>query len=176
MIKVSFSKPKLIFIPASNDMSHFSPSHYTTSDYFLMELIEFMEKKEFGSFNMKPRLTEEQMGEMLARAKNPEPLSQEQETVLWLTNPWEVEFRRLIKQSGSIMWQFNAVNKDMSGYVRQIVILGETKFYAWSWFDCYVKRPIFSVTVRLLNKLRFRKVKKEIQEWDNFLNNMRKEK
>lgn len=175
MIKVGFSKPKLQFHHASNDMSHFFPSQYSVTDYFLMEAGDFIEKREFGSFNMEPKLTEQELAEILDRV-NRGPFTPEEEMILQFTNPWEYQMRYWIKRSGGMIWQFNAIDKNLNGYCWQIVCMGKSKLYILTWFDAYVVYPILSKIASILNYLRIQKVKNEIKSWDNYLRNLRKAK
>jgi len=182
VIRVGKLKPKLIFSPACNDMGHFYPSEYNVSEYFWMELYDFVEKNHFGSFNMNPNLSKEQMEDMLARytrrVKNPNAVENDiDETALRLINPWEYQLRYWIKKAGgSMLWQFNAVNKDTTDYVRQIVVLGESSLVRWTWFDAHVKYPALKLVARILNFLRTFKTQKEIDEWNSYLKTFREKK
>jgi hypothetical protein len=138
------------------------PSHYTTNDFFYMSLMEYVEKREFDTFNMKPDLSKEQVEEILKKTRNGE------EFTPW-ENPWAYEMNRLIKKAHGQVWQFNAVSKDLDGYVRQVVCLGENKMRRWSWFDAFVVLPVLEATAKLLNKLRSHKVAKELEDWQKFL-------
>ena len=172
MLKVGRSKPKLAFSPASNDMSHFFPSHYYVNDYFIMELYDFIEKKSFDSFNMKPDFSKEQIKEILERIQNPK--TQFDDIACQITNPWEFQLRSLIKKSGGYqIWQFNAVNKNMTDYVRQIVVLGDSTLLQWNWIDVNIKFPVLRLVVNILNFFRIRKVRKEIATWDAFVKSVR---
>jgi len=166
MIRVGMDKPRILFSPASNDMSYFYPSHYSVTTPFLMELYDFIEKRDFGRFNMKPDLTKEQIEDCIRRIQKNEEVDM---TFLMLTNPWEYELRQWLKRSGTMVWQFNAVSIDMSGYERRAVALGDTNLRNWSWFDFYVRYPVYTAIAHTLNWLRKRKIQKEIDAWDTYL-------
>lgn len=167
MIRVANGKPKLFFVKAHNDMGHFTQSHYATSDYFLMGLMEYMEKKEFDSFNMKPDLSKDEIEKILEKIKN-------NEEIHWLESFWGHEMNRLIKKAGSQLWQFNAVNSSLSGYVRQVVCLGENQLTRWSFIDAHIKLPVFKFLASVMNRLRLNKVRTELNNWNDFLVKVRK--
>ena len=165
MIRVGNRKPTLSFVPAHNDMSHFTPSHYITNDYCYMGLMDYMEKKQFDSFDMKRIKVEE---EALKSGDIGLIIANEMGTTAGQ------EMKRLIDKAYGQLWQFNAVSSDLSGYVRQVVCLGENKLIHWTWFDANVKLPILKIKARFLNLLLASQVKKELIEWDKFLSSIYK--
>ena len=165
MIRVGYQKPTLTFVAAHNDMSHFTPSHYTTNDYFYMGLMDYMEKKQFDSFDMKRIAIEEEalksgdLGAILASAMG--TLAGQ-------------EMKRLIDKAHGQLWQFNAVSSDLTGYVRQVVALGENQLTTWTWFDANVKIPYLKLKARALNFLMADQVEREWLEWNKFLDKVYK--
>lgn len=165
MIRVGNQKPKLYFVPAHNDMSHFIPSHYATNDFYYMGLMEYIEKREFDTFNMKPNISSAEMYAILKASREGQEIS-------YFESPWASQMYRLIKKAHGQVWQFNAVSSDLTGYVRQVVCLGEKQMTQWTWFDANVKLPILKFTASILNRLRKQKTDKEWADWQVFLNSI----
>lgn len=163
MIYVGLGKPRLHLNPASNDMSHFFPSSWSTPDYFIMSADEYMAKREFDKFNMKGASTREI--DLVAAAMEKEPLDF---TPNMFDHPWTYRMSQLIKISGGTLWQFNAIGKDLEDYCRQVVILGGDNLKQWSWTDRNVRYPLYTFAAKILNRLRYRTVKKELVEWGKF--------
>ncbi len=161
MIRVSNHKPKLYFVPAHNDMGHFYPSYYDTSDFYYMELYDYLEKKEFNAFDMKRNLTKE---EVLAIANGLDY----SDLGTTLAYPWACEMNRLIKRADGQLWQFNAVSSDLNNRIRCVIVLGGNELCRWSLFDANVKLPILKMAALFLNSLRGIKNRKEIANWEKF--------
>ncbi len=164
MIRVGTNgKPKLTLNKAYNDMGSFSPSNYTVNDYFYMSLEEYMEKLEFETFDISRVSIEKE------KAESGELYS------LLVTHGLTASHQadRLISKAGGQIWQFNAVNKNLDGYIRSFVMLGEKQMVRWSWFDAYVKLPALKVVANVLNVLIKSRVKRELTNWQNFLEKIR---
>lgn len=172
MIRVGVGKPKLKFIEAHNDMSHYFPSRWETNDYFLMSLNDYMEKKEFDSFDMNG-ISKVEADKVAKMMENPSDIKFEFNMI---EHPYSYRMQQLIKKSGGMLWQFNAVHPNMEDWVRQVVVLGENKLQRWSWYDAHVKLPYLKKLARVLNYMNRYKAQKEIDEWEEFLKNMHKEK
>ncbi len=167
MIRVGDQKPKLFFVPAHNDMSHFTPSHYATNDFYYMSLMEYMEKLQFDQFDMNPNLPKSEIDLILKTIREGNEFDS-------FMNPWAYEMNRLIKRANGQVWQFNTVSSDLTDYVRQIVILGEKRMKRWSFFDAHVVLPVLKFTAKVLNGLRKSKTEKEWANWQVFLNKVHK--
>jgi len=171
MIRVGHGKPRLIFIEAHNDMSHFTPSHYVVNDYHYMTVPEYIDKKEFSSFNMKPNLSKEEINNIVSRTVPSIKTSLEEDIINSLMmHPWEAQIKRLINKSKGMLWQYDAVNMEMNGYVRNVVALGSNSLQRWSFHDAYIVYPALMSIANTLNKLRKYKTDKEWADWETFLN------
>lgn len=154
MIRISRGKPKLVFIEASNDMSHFMPSCWGVKggDDFLV--------------------TDEMYCKLLSYTDssllNPPP---PEGTIEAFLSNMEDRIKNTLKlnPSGTQLWQFNALLPDMKTYVRQIALFGEPFIYFPTLAD-RIKKPILELMAATLNRLRYFKVKKECEEWDRSLN------
>jgi len=174
MIRVSMSgKPHIKFNKSSNDMSHFFPSEFSVSYYFYMSMNDYMEKTEFENFDMKPNLSKEEVKKMTTRALNKEDIKIE-EAIFSPGINYLYNMQRLIKKSGGQIWQFNVVNKDLDGWIRQTCVLGQKSIIRWTWIDVYIKLPILNFLCRIANKFLYFKRGKEIKEWDEFLDGIHK--
>lgn len=166
MIRVGIGKPSIRFIPAWNDMGSFFPSEYDVNDWFIMSTSEYMEKTEYERFNMngmskhEADLVAKMMGTPDSMEFNP------------FDHPHSCEMQRLIKKAGGLLWPFNAYNKNLDGYIRQIAVMGEHRLTQWSWYDCYVKLPILNLMKDLLNKTLVHRRAKELAEWREFHGNV----
>ncbi len=65
-----------------------------------------------------------------------------------------------MKASGhntSLLWQFNLERRD-GGFVRWVLAMGldakttNVRMFAWSWADCYIRRPICLLVAWLRNR------------------------
>lgn len=176
MIAVSHGKPKIIFRPASNDMAQFFPSRFIVmaNNWGWMELNDYMAKKEFQEFDMefKPDPTPEQVEEVLNYVQS----GKEIEFYETFFNPALKHvylMKQQIKKSGGhLTWQYNLVNQNLDGWIRQVVSLGHNSEYSLrpiSLFDRKVKLPILNIICNQLNKLLYFKRKKEIANWNEVL-------
>ena len=134
MIRVGRGKPSISFIPGHNDMSHYFPGEWVTNDYFIMNIDEYMSKKEFDSFDMSPKhLSDEDMKEVVEYMKNRNTPLKFEECLLSAGKMYIYNMQRLInKAGGSTLWQFNAIDPQMKGWVRQCIGLGENVLTRWS--------------------------------------------
>jgi len=163
MIRVGMSKPGLFFARGSNDMSHYTPSHWYAIDYFFMDLPDYINKREFSEFDMDPDLPKEEQ-EAIVRA------TKEGKILDWAVSPWSYNLNRLIGMAGGHMvWQFNAVAADQERFVRVAVAIGSKDLNRWSMVDVYIKSPVFKLAAYVLNSIRQRKVRREIAAWDKNL-------
>jgi hypothetical protein len=124
-----------------------------------------MEKLEFDTFDMKnPDIEKKALeaGDLGAIMANV------------MGTSWGQQMDRLIKKAGGQLWQFNAVSSDLTGYVRQVVCLGERKMQRWTWVDAHIKLPILKFTANLLNRLRKSKTDKEWADWQAYLDKVYK--
>lgn len=186
MIRTASSKPKISFIPGSNDMSHYSPSTFSVTNWWWMGLEDFMAKKEFADFNLTPHLSKEEIEAAIRYSTlkiNKKGLTEQeikdkeyaQDMAEMLECPYSYRMKQLIKKSGgNLLWQYDATNKDLTGYIRQVTALGQKSMVRLSWFDCNIKLPILEVFCNLLNKTLYFKRKKEIADWDKVLDNIHK--
>lgn len=166
MIRAGLGKPRLRFVPAHNDMSHFTPGHWTTNWYFIMPVDQYIEKYTFSHFDMTPPISQ---FHKLERQAVLEKLYNGEE-ITYLDSPWAYRMQSLIKKSGGTqIWQFDAISPYLNGYVRGIVCLGAKELTQWSLFDVYVKLPILELTANLLNFLRKPIMAKENAAWDEYL-------
>jgi hypothetical protein len=125
MLKVTNSKKiEIKFIPAHNDMGHLYPSYFAVSgdNWFYMELHEYMDKREFERFPKPPKdseLTEEE--KTWAKNYKGEKIEHEQALAYMLLGnklgKYAYDMTKLLEQAGGKLWQFNAVNKNLDGYV-----------------------------------------------------------
>jgi len=170
MIRVGTGTIRILLNPASNDMSQFFPSEYVIGDWFYMGLNDYMDKTEFERFNMNPDLPQKEVQLLIDKSKKGEEISH-------LESRWHHEMARLIKKAGGhLLWEYNVPNKSLDGWLRQCSALGEKRLKPWPWLDCYIKLPILQFWCRMLNKTLYFKRKKEWAEWENFLNDIHKEK
>ena len=168
MIAVSTHPIKIYYSPAYNDMSHFHLSDFDVNDWFYMDLNDYIAKLEFANFDMNPNLPPEEV-------KNISEIVKSGKEVDFITSPYYYRMNQLIKDAGGYqVWQFNAINKNLDGYVRQIVVLGGKGLHRVSWFDRKIKYSVYKYIVKILNKCLYFQHKKEQKEWDDFMDNMGK--
>jgi hypothetical protein len=151
-------------------MSHYFPSEWGVSDYFIMSVDEYMDKKEFTSFDMKGISKTEAAAIAKIDFKDTDFIAN------MLDHPHTYYMGQLIKKSGGLLWQFNAYDKTLEHRVRNVVVLGGDSLVRWSWIDISIKLPVYKFLAKTLNKLRRHKVEKEYREWEKFLHDMHKEK
>ncbi len=144
-------------------MSHFFPSEYEVTDWFWMNETDYLEKLEFETFDMKPMMSKSEAEDMTARMQAPD----------FVASPfgWEGQLQHHIKNAGgTTIWQFNVVNKNVDGWIRQLACLGQGEtLKRWSWFDAYVKWPVLNITRRLMNHTLYFRRKREWAEWEKHL-------
>lgn len=163
MIRVSNSPVKLQFVEGHNDMSHYTASHWTTTDWYYMTSEDYKDKYEFEYFDMKPKLSPEQVNHLSDVMSNGGTIDPK-------ICPWADVMDQLIKKAGGhLLWQYNATHKNGVDYVRQVAVLGEERIRIVTRFDCYIKLPVLQFVCNILNKARRHKVAKEYTEWDTFL-------
>ena len=154
-------------------MSHYFPGHWEVTDYFYMSLNDYMEKKAFENFDMNPEhLEKEDVLSMVERMKSGEKIRIEE----CMANPamaYAYRMQEMIKKAGgTLLWQFNAVDSKLEGYIRQVVCLGEKSLVRWSWYDAHVRLPLLRRKARLLNYLRRHKAQKEWDDWQKYLDEL----
>lgn len=164
MLRVGIGKPKLHYVQGHNDMSHYFPSCWETTDYFFMSLTDYMEKREFDEFNMDPNLSKAELDLIGKKLEGKEELT-------LLDSPWTYRMSKLIEKAhGQTVWEFNSPNKDLTDYIRNVVVLGEDQLRLWSWYDAKIKFPILRIVCYILNKLNSFKARKEWKEWEKYVN------
>lgn len=167
MVRVGIGKPRLAFVPGHNDMSHYIPSHWTTNDFFFMQPYDYLEKRAFDIFNMKPEISPDEIDRITAKIRSGE-------TIEWHESPWAYEMNRLIKLAGGHqLWQFNVVSKDLESFQRQVIVLGGNDLCQWTFFDAYIKLPILKLSCKILNRLNKRRADREWREWQAFLDSLK---
>jgi hypothetical protein len=112
---------------------------------------------------------------MVERAKDPKPIEMA-ETMMNAGLAYSYRMQQMIKMAGGqLSWQYNAVNQNMNGWIRQVVFLGGTNNYPDSglhiltYFDVYVKLPVLNYICKILNRLHKNKAIKECRAWDRKL-------
>ena len=183
VLRVSNGKTKLVKNGSSNDMSHFFPSHYSVmgSPWYWMSLEDYMAKKEFSEFNMSPtHLDTKEIQEYIKdHLENINVDRKPLEFVECLGNATKTHFyhlQNMLKLShGYLTWQYNAVNQNMDGWVRQIVCLGGAHDYPdhalriVTPFELFVKLLILNFACNVLNRLHRNKAMKECRAWERKL-------
>lgn len=178
MIRVGIGKPRLTFVPGHNDMSHYFPSHWEVNDYFYMSLDDYMQKRAFDKFDMNPKDLDPKDVQGMVEKVNSGKKIDHVEAMLNPAMAYAYRMQQMIDMNPnkSLLWAFNAINKNLDGWVRQVVVLGENRLARWTWHDAYVKLPYLKAKARMLNYLNRGKAKKEWDDWQKFLDNMHKEK
>ena len=153
MIRISTGKPKLVFIEASNDMSHFFPSSWGVQggDDFLVTDEMYLKLLTYTD----PTLL-----------LPPPPEGSIESFIGSMSNKIESTLR--LNPSGTQLWQFNALLPDMTTWVRQVAMFGRPFIYLPTFADG-IKKPILEFVAATLNRLRYFKVKKECEAWDKSL-------
>ena len=170
LLRVTHSGPfKVILIEASNDMSHFTPSHYSLDDWHYMTEESYKEKIMFESFNMKPKLSPEEVKKTVDITLSTQDFNEKD-------HPWAYRCAALIRKAGGYqLWQYDSPSKDLKGLIRNISALGVRTLHQVSWFDCFVTRPILQLKRDRLNRSIRERQYKEIKEWDLYLETVYKE-
>lgn len=158
MVRVGIGKPKIWFYRTYNDMGHVYPAYFDCVDWFWMDLNDFMAKTEFEAFNMKPNLPKEEKNKLLEKVLFKREKIDHLDALLSASYAWAYELQCLLDRSKSQIWEFNAVNKNLDGYIREVAFLGDKRLTKWSWFDAYIKFVIFNLTCRILNKMQIPKL------------------
>lgn len=161
MVRIGHKSPSVSYNPASNDMSHFSPSSYVYNGYFYVSDEQYLKFLEFTD----PTLLKPQ--EVL-----PEDL--DWNALLGTDHAKRIERVMNLNPNRSLLWQFNALAPNMQDYIRNIVAFGERTFVVWSDFDVYVRWPLNKLKCWFLNKTLYFQNKKEIASWNKFLNEIHK--
>lgn len=167
MIYVSNKKPRLYLNPPRHYMSIFYPSSWQATDYFIMSVDEYMAKKEFNTFDLNMNDIPRSEWALVSNIINNKPLHI---TPTQTEHPHAYRVAQLIKNAGGDnMWAFDGIKKDLSGYCRQMVVLGGNSLVRWNWVDRNIRYPMYRFAARVLNSLRGRVVKKEWAEWNNMV-------
>ena len=121
-------KPRIQLIQAHNDMSNFTPSHFTVigSSWGWMELSDYMDKKEFEQFDMKPKpdRSVDQTEEIIKKIMAGEAI-EFHETVGNPNMRFAYELQNHLKKSGGTLeWQYNIINPNLDGWTRRMTFLG----------------------------------------------------
>lgn len=162
MIKISNSKPRLIFVQAHNDMSHFTPSRWEVcggmefllNDDLYQKIVQFTDPS-------------------LKDYNGPTPGTLE--AILESEYGSRIERTLKLNPNGTMLWQFNALSTSYPKkveYIRMMVVFGEYSFYFLTVWD-KIKVPFLTMTAKILNLLRSRKIRKEIADWNKFLDSVR---
>lgn len=165
MVRVTRDRPKLVFVPASNDMSHFIPGSWGISGGgdFLVTDEMYLKLHQFTDPSLKiPDDPEEGLGKTLAE-------------LMGNTYADRVNRALSLNPRGSMLWEFNVLAPNMTDYIRQFAVLGEP-FIVFPTILDRIKRPILQLAANILNRLRYFKVKKECAEWDKFLQEVHRER
>ena len=86
-----------------------------------------------------------------------------------------VERTLKLNPSGTMLWQFNALLTSYPKkveYIRMVVVFGEYSLHFLTVWD-KVKVPFLMMVAKILNLLRTSKVRKEIADWNRFLDSVR---
>lgn len=168
MIRLSAGPTKLVFVPGSNDMSHYYGSSwevqgahdYYVTDEMYIKLLQFTD-----STLMNPKKEDLNLGG--------DPMTQ----IERLTKSAAADaIRRAIElnPNHSQLWQYNALAHDMKTTIRTVAALGHP-LYVPTQADI-AKRPFLLAICTVLNKLRAHKVQKEYDEWNRNLEQFYRER
>lgn len=175
MIRVATRKPRIYFQKAWNDMGSFFPSSFEVSgDWFWMSLDQYMEKTGFENFDMSgDKISKREKDNIASRVVKGEDISDiVKDPDSQITYPWLYQLNWWLDKSKQRLWEFNAPNKNLDGWIRQVAILGEPNLVKISWFEARIKFPVLKYICKYLNKCLYFKRKKEIKEWEEFRKNV----
>lgn len=162
MIRVNTSKVKIVFTPGWNDMGAYFPSEYEVrGEWVYMSMVDYVQKREFERFDMKPKLSQDEMERLKTRL-----LNKDFNDSSFIHGPWEAELKRMIELAGGYtVWQYNVINQTADGYVRLCSALGEPRLRRIGTLERVIKLPVFKLVCRFLNYLHRSKQIKEVTEW-----------
>lgn len=146
MIRVGH-KPKIVFIEAHNDMGHFFPSEYAVGDWFYMTDQMYVNMLSFCDLDLMKEPVKGSLDEIMGLKKT---------KIEWAIN---------LNPSKSLLWQFNTPERNLKGFVRQVIVFGGPPFECISLFQAYIVFPIYRTVAKILNKILYFKRLKEWKTW-----------
>ena len=169
MIRMSSSKPKIVYQEGTNDMSHYSPSHFEAlGDPYWITDDEFRGMWQFTDPSLK-KVSQKEFQE-ISNLKDPTDEEKIQELILGSSKARQIKWALELNPNKSMVWEFNGMTLDFNAWVRHIIIFGEREdFILSSWFNAYVQFPVFKKIAHFLNILWYPKQLKEIKNWNNYL-------
>jgi hypothetical protein len=178
-------RPKLQYWKSHNDMGHLYPSHFSVdgTTWGWMSVEDYMEKKEFQEFKVEPdeSFNAEELKEIKSIVNDNLPIdiySALGKRHLMYVHRMQ---QQLKKSGGNLLWQYNQINSDLTGWNRQVVALGHANngtdwiFRQVSLYDRRIKLPVLNFVCKLLNKLLIPKQKLELRAWNRKKAKMLKE-
>jgi hypothetical protein len=143
-------KPRIVYLKASNDMSHFTPSHFEVEGGFCLVSDDmFLKLKTFTD----PTLNkyEEYANAVVTRGHEK-----------------QIEYLKSVMSfnpRGGPIWEYNALALNYKDYVRKMAILGESLDERIRWWERFLIFPFLCVGCGILNVLNFWKAAYERHQW-----------
>jgi hypothetical protein len=157
MIRASNFKLKIYFSPCFDEGHRVvSSAQFSCPESYWLPLATYMTLYEYAIFDLSS-LTESEK----AYAKNSPKMAFPDRNkdvgeylAFQLAYPNLLRMYELLQQTGGHMvFQFNAINKNFDGYIRAVVTMGGKDIIRWTWFDAYVKKPVYKTICAILNGL-----------------------
>lgn len=155
MIKLANGKPQLAWVSASNDMSHFFPSHWAVKgETFLVTDEMYLKMLWFTD----PELLD----------INDTAIEMSYEEILQTSAAKRIEWAINLNPDKSQLWQFNSLNEDMLTFSRRVIAFGERSFILPKWSHP-LKYKILSLVCHALNYALYFKNRRECADWQKYL-------
>jgi hypothetical protein len=158
MVRIRTCKPRIRFMPGSNDMSHYYPSEFVVAGYDLYitddQYVKFLTFTDPSLM----KTTKEECGIPASCIDD----------ILKSAYAARIKNAISLNPQNSQLWQFDGLAADFETRIRSVVCLGVREFVLFRWYYRLLV-PIYDAIVWLLNKSIYLKQERERKQWDKFL-------